>query len=99
MAVKKKAAVKNLDRLEVFKILADANRFRAIEILSRAGKKGVSVSDLSDELKMNHSAASHLLGYLHAREIVIFKKEGRAVCYAFAATPVARKLVKLQKLD
>ena len=99
MAVKKKAAVKQIDQLETFKILADANRFRAIELLSRAGKKGISVGDLSDALKMNHSAASHLLGYLHTREIVAFKKEGRAVCYALAATPIARKLVKLQKMS
>ena len=93
---KKTSRTKAVDPTAAFKILADKNRYRAIKMLS-VSRRGLLVGDIAASLKMGHSAASHLLGFLHERDIVTFSKEGRTVRYMISTAQPARAVLRVMR--
>lgn len=93
---KKQIDAKTSERITLFKILADANRYRAAAYLIRA-KGGASVGAIAEELGMSHSSVSHLLSGLYNAGIVIYKKSGREVVYTIAKTPQAKRVARLAR--
>jgi DNA-binding transcriptional ArsR family regulator len=87
---------RDIHPVSIFKLLADEKRYRAVMLLCDA-KHALSVTEIARELRMSHSGASHLLGVLHERGIVVFKRDGREMYYALGKTPQARKIIKAAK--
>ena len=79
-----------------FKLLSDENRDKAVKLVM-ASRTGLLVGDIADALDMGQSATSHLLSLLLKDEVVKFKKEGRTVRYMLAATPAAKRVIRLLK--
>ena len=90
----KSSRVKAVNPVTLFKVLADANRYKAIQLLAEA-RKGLLVSEVAGTLKMGHSATSHLLGLLNTMDVVSFQKEGRTVRYSLAKSPAAKIVTNL----
>jgi DNA-binding transcriptional ArsR family regulator len=93
---KKSMRPKAIDPVAIFKLLADANRYRALTALTNA-RKGMLVREVAESLDMEHSATSHLLGLLNDSGIVVYRKEGRMVRYEIARTPLARSVVRIMR--
>jgi DNA-binding transcriptional ArsR family regulator len=93
---KKNTRLKAIDPIAVFKLLADANRYRALMHLAGA-RKGLLVGEIAEALGMEHSATSHLLGLLNESGVVSYRKEGRTVRYTLSETPLARMLVRVMR--
>ncbi|MBM3260965.1 winged helix-turn-helix transcriptional regulator [Candidatus Kaiserbacteria bacterium] len=91
---KKDFDLKMNERLSLFKLLADRNRYRCVVLLMRS-KTGGSVRTIAEALNMSHSSTSHLLAVLHDAGIVMYKKSGREVSYSLAKTPQAKRVIKL----
>ena len=71
----KKARPKAIDKVAAFKLLADANRCRALEHLARA-RGGMLVGEIAEALSMEHSATSHLLSLLSESDAVSYAQGG-----------------------
>ena len=84
------------ERVALFKLLSDPNRYQCIAFLMRA-KEGESVGSIAEELDMIHSSVSHLLSGLYEANVVAYKKQGREVLYSIAKTPQAKRVAKLMK--
>ena len=89
--VKKVSRTKTVNPTAVFKLLADANRYRTLQLLSQT-RKGLLVGDIADMLRIEQSAASHVLGLLYNHGAVRYLKDGRTVRYFLSTTPVAKTL-------
>jgi DNA-binding transcriptional ArsR family regulator len=90
----KSSRVKATNPVTLFKVLADTNRYKAIQLLIEA-RKGLLVIEVATALKMGHSATSHLLGLLNDVGVVSYNKEGRTVRYGMANSPVAKTITNL----
>lgn len=84
------------ERIALFKILADSNRYRAIALLMRS-KAGKTVGAIAEALGMSHSSVSHLLGVLHNADIVAYEKQGREIAYSIAKTAPAKRIARLMQ--
>jgi DNA-binding transcriptional ArsR family regulator len=93
----KSSRAKAMSPVVLFKILADMNRYKAVQLLV-AARKGLLVSEIAEALSMGHSATSHLLASLNDAAIVEFNKEGRAVRYKMAKSPAAKSVSKLIRI-
>ncbi len=82
----------------LFKVLADAHRYKAIQLLI-AARKGLLVSEVAQALGMGHSATSHLLGSLNDAGVVSFDKEGRTVRYGMSKSAAAKKVAQLLRVN
>jgi len=94
---KKDIDTKANERISLFRLLADRNRYRVIEFLMRA-KTGESVGELAEVLDMSHSSVSHLLAVLHDAGIVSYKKKGREAYYEIDKTPQAKRIARLLRI-
>lgn len=85
---------KEIAAVTLIKLLADERRFLACKLLARS-RRGMTVTQLAEQLEMTHSATSHLLGVLHHGKVVSYARTGREIRYSFAATPEARRVTNL----
>lgn len=63
---------------ETFRVLSDVTRVR---IISALVERELCVHDLSEALKLSHSATSHQLAMLREMRMVATTKQGRHVIY------------------
>lgn len=84
---------KNAARL--FKLIASPTRVSLLSVLLK--HKELAVQDISDELRMTHSAVSHQLSLLSDAGIVTSRKDGRMMFYRISGKPEARSLVQFLK--
>jgi DNA-binding transcriptional ArsR family regulator len=90
----KQANARTKEYTTVFKLLADHNRYRALALLMHT-KGGMSVGDIAEALRMNHSATSHLLAVLHEKNIVSYHRKGREMRYEITKKPIAKHITRL----
>lgn len=79
----------SLDRVAVFKALADGNRLRVVDALARNGE--TCACELLDELEVTQPTLSHHMRVLCDCGLVSCRKEGRW-CHYSVVPEVARDL-------
>lgn len=83
-----------VETTNAFRILADHTRCRMLIALTKR-KEGMCVYELAEEVGVSHSAASHQLAKLEARNIVSSYREGQSVCYSLADSKEAKRITQL----
>ena len=91
---KKISRAKAASPTALFQLLADQNRFRAITLLAET-RRGLLAGEIAETLRIEQSAASHLLGLLYGRDIVQSQKNGRTVRYFLSSAPITKTLLKV----
>ena len=69
------------DLSEFYKVFGDTTRLKILEVLL---EKEMSVTDISDKLKISQSAISHQLRMLRNLNLVKTKKIGQSVLYSIS---------------
>ena len=83
-----------LDTTSAFKLLSDPTRYQILCLLIKH-KRGRCVYEIAEDLHISHSAASHQLSKLEARDIVCRYREGQAMCYQMKNTPLTKNLKRV----
>ena len=79
---------------DIFKLLSDPTRLKILDELFHQ-KENTCVSDLSESVNISHSATSHQLAKLEARNIVMSKRCGQMICYGIKKNELTAQLEKL----
>ncbi len=85
-----------IDRVKVFKALADGSRIRIVESLF-AGN--LSVSEIVENTGIEYSQVSHHLGVLRNAGIVLDRKAGKFVVYEINPDLLSRRYKRECVLD
>jgi len=80
-----------------FKILSDPTRFKILYLLADS-ENGLCVFELANELDISHSAVSHQLSKLEARDVVLCFRQGQNVCYEIKKSAFTSNLINAMKL-
>lgn len=79
---------------ELLRLLGDPSRSALLFLLGKE-RQGFYVHEVATSLGLTHSAASHQLGVLELHGIVMGVREGKLVRYKLAASPTARKALRI----
>ena len=81
----------------IFKLISDPTRFKIIKILLDT-QKDVCVNEIAEMAGVSHSATSHQLAKLEAKNIVTCFRVGRTMCYKIKQNQLARDIKKAVRL-
>ena len=84
------------DVVEISKLLCDETRVKILLALKESG--GMCVYEIAETVNASHSATSHQLAKLEARDILVCYREGQKMCYELAHTPAARDIEHMLSL-
>ncbi len=76
------------------KLLSDPTRLKILCLLFE-NRMGLCVNEIAEHVGISHSAASHQLTKLEARNIVTSFREGQMICYAISDNNETRNLEKV----
>ena len=85
-----------IDIVETSKLLSDETRVKILLALKESG--GMCVYEIAEVVGASHSATSHQLAKLEARDVVVCYREGQKMCYEFATTEIARDIESMLSL-
>lgn len=71
--------------VDIAKILSDETRVKILGLLVR-NPDGICVYEIAEAVGASHSATSHQLAKLEAKEIVECYRDGQKMCYEFSDT-------------
>ena len=77
----------------IFKLLSSPTRLNILKTLFRA-KREMCVNEIAESVGMSHSAISHQLAKLEAKEIVYCERRGKTMCYQIQKNSVTKKIEK-----
>jgi len=80
------------ESVSLLKLLADPTRYKIICLLLEAKGKELCVKDISQAVKISHSATSHQLAKLEAHGIVQSERYGQTICYCLAKNKLTKRL-------
>lgn len=79
---------------ESFKAVAHPDRIRILALLTPKNKINISVTELSDQLKLAQPEVSRHLAILKNKGILVFERNGSAVYYSINKTNVIFNCIK-----
>lgn len=79
------------------KLLSDPTRLKILCLLF-ANRGGLCVYEVADEVGISHSAASHQLSKLEARNIAESFRDGQTICYKIIKSDLTKNLEKVIKV-
>lgn len=79
------------EQTKIMKILANQNRFHILMSILRA-KSHLCVNQLSEQVGISQSLASHQLAYLSAHGVVEGYRVGQTMCYRSSESVFAKRV-------
>jgi ArsR family transcriptional regulator len=76
-----------------FKLLSSPTRLKILKTLFKS-KDEMCVNEIAESVGMSHSAVSHQLAKLEAREIVYCERRGKTMCYQIQKNPTTKSIEK-----
>lgn len=76
-----------------FKLLSSPTRLKILRTLFRSGRE-MCVNEIAEKVGMSHSATSHQLAKLEAKEIVSCERRGKTMCYSIPKNSITEKIEK-----
>lgn len=96
--IKKLLGLEQIDQTSAaFKLLSDPTRLKIICLLFE-NPEGMCVYEIAEEIGISHSAASHQLAKLEARDVVDSFRDGQMVCYAIKENEFTSTLERVVKV-
>lgn len=81
----------------MFKLLSCPTRLRILKTLFQSSN-GMCVNEIAEYVGMSHSAVSHQLAKLEARDIVCCERKGKTMCYRIQKNLITKKIKKTVSL-
>ncbi len=81
---------------DFFKLFADPTRLRILKVL--LVNKEMCVNEIAESIGMSHSATSHQLAKLEARDILHCERKGKTMCYMIkenVKTKIFKKIMSI----
>jgi len=81
----------------IIKTISDPTRLRILDVMINSSG-GLCVGKIAEAADLSHSAASHQLSKLEAKEIVFSERDGQEICYFLENNAIVKQVKKIIKI-